>query len=375
MGPNKNAPPHNNLFIVLESIYFLHRIGDHQAALVLSEDSEKDIGKSPIHLVLAQMIDLIRKYEQNIFNANDYSDLTNNLQKPIEESGIAFYQGWLHFLLGYHLKNEDELKLAASLFLEGSHLSELYEVYYWMNNFRLLPVEEKFSTFLRTYPVKSIYSKIMGNTFYKEELKPLTQIQKAQTKNWLIEEDDEVDGGEEEDSFNCWLISGNAITPAQYKNIDHNDESFLDIYAGLINDRGEYSFLLITELNCLSFLIAAQLTGASTSQIAEFLVRSEKDTEEIINSIVRMGIKINKINGQYFLNWDAKPKIIIPRTLKVIGLQEFVKKKAPIFSKAQLIDLLQLTQFGAEALMKRWALSGFIRPTEKTEKANIWKFL
>jgi hypothetical protein len=246
-----------------------------------------------------------------------------------------------------------------------------------MNNFRLLPAEEKYSTFLRTYPIKSIYSKIMGNTFYKEELKPLTQIQKDQAKNWLISRDEEGEQGDEqgEESFDCWLISGNNITPAQYKNLDLNDESFLDIYAGLINDRGEYSFLLITELNCLSILIASQLTGATIKQISDFLERTEKDSEEILKSVIRMGIKIKKNNERYFLNWDAKPKIIIPRALKVIGLQEYVKKKVPIFSKAQLIDVLQLTQFGAEALMKRWALSGFIRPTEKTENANIWKFL
>ncbi|MDD4973212.1 MAG: hypothetical protein PHY93_02625 [Bacteriovorax sp.] len=372
---SKNVSLQSNLPSVLESIYFLQRVGDYQAALVLSEKSKKEIESSLDHKKLALLIDLIGRYEQNLFNARDYAELENNLKETIEKSGIAFYQGWLHFLLGYYLKKEDELKLAASHFLEGSHINELYEVYYWMNSFRLLPAEEKYSTFLRTYPVKSIYSQIMGNTFFKEELKPLTQIQKDQAKNWLISDKDEQEDEQEEASFDCWLISGDAITPAQYVKLDLNNESFLDIYAGLINDRGEYSFLLITELNCLSFLIATQLTGATTGQIAEFLDRSEKDLEEIIKSLIGIGIKINKNNNRYFLNWEAKPKIIIPRSLKVIGLQEYVKKKVPKFSKAQLVDLLQLTQFGAEALMKRWALSGLIRPTEKIENANIWKFL
>lgn len=370
----KNSPSQNNLFIVLESIYFLHRIGDHQAAQILSGESKKEIENSHEHKVLAPLVDLIGKYEKNTFNARDYDQLANHLKKPIEELGIAFYQGWLHFLLGHHLKNEAELKLAASFFLKDFHIDELYEVYYWMDNFRLLPAEEKYSTFLRTYPIKSIYSKIMGNNFYNlltnEELKPLTQIQKDQAKTWLLDEED----GPEEESFDCWLISGEAITPAHYKKLGMDDQSFLDLYAGFVNDRGEYSFLLISELNCLSFLIAARLTGATAAQVADFLNRTELDAEETIKSVMQMGIKIKKKDGLYFLNWDAKPQIIIPRTLKVIGLQEYVKKKIPIFSKAQLIELLQLTEFGAEALIKKWGPAGFIVPIEKTENPSHWKF-
>ena len=373
----QKSSPENKLDFVLESIYYLHRVGDHQAAKTLFEECKIELNNSPIHKTLIQLIEIISHYEQNILNTEDYTQLLNNLKKPITDLGIGFYQGWLHFLLGYYLKNQEEFKLASTFFITGSHVNEVYEVYYWMNNFRLLPVEEKYSTFLRTYPVKSIYSKIMGNKIFNNELEPLTQIQKDQAKNWLINEEDELDdeGNPEEAAFDCWLIAGDAITPAKYKNLEQNDESFLDLYAGFINDRGEYLFLLISELNCFSFLIASQVTGATLSQIAEFLGRSETDTEEIIRSVTSMGIKIKKKNEHYFLNWDAKPKIIIPRTLKVIGLQEFVRKKMPTFSKSQLIDLLQLTQFGTEALMKKWALAGFIRPVEKTENTSIWKFI
>lgn len=366
MSP-KNLSKEDKLAIVLDSIYYLHRSGDHAAANELVTESKTEIESSKIHTALLQLIQIIGKYEQNKLAATDYAELSNVLRAPLKEAKNCLYEGWLHFLLGYYLKKEEDLKIASELFQTGQHLTELLETYYWMNRFKILPNDITVNTFLRLFPVKSIYSLIMGNTFYKNEISPRTTIQKAQAQSWLHEEDEE--------SFDCWFISGKNITPAVYKDLDLGDESYLDIYSGLINDRGEYAFLLLSELNCLSFLLASELLGTTLSQLAEFLNRSEEEAEVLINDVKKMGIPIKKQNQFYNLDWTNKPKIIIPRNLKVIGLQEYVKKTMPTFSKVQLIDLLQLTQYGAESLMKKWALAGFIRPVEKSEKTNVWKFL
>lgn len=368
MMSSKNiTPSEDKLYNVLESIYFLHRVGDHQEAYALAKESSKEIKENPTLSALAQLINFIGKYEQNKFGALDYAELANALLETIENCDIPFYKGWLHFLLGHHVKKMDELKLAASFFAAGDHVKELYEVYYWTNNFRLLPEEEKYSSLLRLYPIKSIYSKIMGNPFYKDELSPLTQIQKDQAKIWLVDDEDMP--------FDCWLISGNAITPATYSKLNLGDENVLDIYSGLINDRGEFLFLNISELNCFSFLISSQLIGATVAQVAEFLGNTEAEAESTIQSVIKMGIKAKKVKDKYFLNWEAKPQIIVPRTLKVLGLQEFIRKKVSNFTKIQLIDILQVTPFGAESLIKKWATAGFIKQVDQNENSNVWKFV
>lgn len=352
----------SNLDIVLESVYYLFRNGDCDAAINLLDESKKEIQSSPIHEKLSRLIVLIGKYEQNQLTAQDLSLLTPDLK-----SEIVFYQAWFHFLKGYCSKNLSELKIAANLFLEAPSVIELYEVYYWISNFRLLPNEEKYGTFLRTYPVQSVYSKINGNNFYKEHLTAITQIQISQAQTWLLDED-----GEE--TFDAWLISGNTITPAKYSEINLGDDSFLDIYSGLINDRGEFLFLMISELNCLSFLISSQLIGASLSTIAAFLEKEEEDAAAILESLKHLGIKLNKKSNLYFLDWEAKPKIIIPRTLKVIGLQEYVKKKIKELTVESLAEVLQVTPFGAESLIKKWSLEGYIKPKEKKPNIMLWKF-
>ena len=362
----KNLNKKDNLLIVLDSIYCLHRIGDHSAADELLSESkcewEKDVSLKP----LFQLVHIIGKYQQTKFLVTDYAELSNVLTDPIHSTGLKLYQGWVHLLLGYYLKHEEEFHKAEEYFLSGHHLNELLEVYYWMNRFKFLPSEEKINSFLRLYPLKSIYSLIMGNTYFKEEVKPNTLLEKNQAQNWLHEED--------EDSFDCWVISNKNIIPAKYKSLNVKEENCLDLFSGLINDRGEFTFLLISELNCLSFLIASELIGTSSLDMAEFLERTEEEAEDLIKYVTKLGIPIKKVNNLYFLDWSDKPKIIIPRNLKVIGLQEYVRKKMPTFSKPQLVDLLQLTQFGAEALMKKWALAGFIRPMDKSEN-SMWKFL
>ena len=87
----------------------------------------------------------------------------------------------------------------------------------------------------------------------------------------------------------------------------------MDLFSGLINDRGEFTFLLISELNCLSFLIASELTGTSIQDMAEFLGRTEEEAEELIKFVKKLGIPIKKLNHLYHLDWSDKPKIIIPR--------------------------------------------------------------
>lgn len=356
-----------DLHIVLESIYYLHRMGDHQAADTLLEESKNKIEESSLHMKLSQLIQQIGKYELNRFNGDEYVALMSEIKPAIQSSDMNLYLGWLHFLNGYHSKKNDDLKTAAKYFQDGSHLHELYEVYYWMDNFRLIPAEEKYITFLRTFPARNIYSKIKGNRYFKNSISPVTQLQKDQSRLYL-EDDDEQE-------FDCWHISKDSISPARYSSLELGDGNYLDLYSGLINDRGEYIFLFLSELNCLSYLISTQLTGATINQIAEFLERSEPEAETLLAGIHKMGIKIRKSKDHYFLQWENKPDIIMPRSLKVVGLHEFVKKKSASFTKSQLIDILQLTQFGAETLMKKWALAGLIRPMDKKENENFWTFI
>jgi hypothetical protein len=355
----------DSLHIVLDSIYCLHRVGDHTAANELLIESKNQIEGSKTHLVLSELLMLIGKYHQNQLTIEDIEKIKTSLKGPVENLQILLYQGWLHFLLGFHLKSESDLSKAVHYFHQGEHLEELYETYYWMDRFRVLPQNEKIQSFVRLYPIKRIYSKILGNTFYEDKLKPLTQVERIQAQCWIQDE---------EESFDCWIISEKNIIPANYRSIDTKEDNFLDLYSGLIKDRGVYIFLLLSELNCLSYLIAAEYIGATLAQIAEFLERTEKETETLIKDIQKMGIPLKIKNKAYFLDWENKPNIIIPRNLKVKGLHEFVRKEAPVFSRSQLIELLQITQFGADALMKKWSLAGFIRPVERNETENIWKF-
>lgn len=366
MSPKKNQTL-EELHTALESVYVLHRLGDHQAAEELVVESNEKLEKSELHRSLHQLIHHIGLYEQNIFQGEAFSELLPTIKSVVNGCGINLYLGWMNFLSGYYLKEAKFFSEAAKYFQDGSHTQELYEVYYWMDNFRLLPSEEKYITFLRTYPVKTIYSLIKGNQYFIKELSPLTQLQKDQAKTWL--------SYQEEEDFDCWHITQNTIVPAKYTSIDQGEESCLDIYSGLLNDRGEILYLFFSELNCLSYLIAAQLTGAPLNELAEFLGRTEQDTLELMEDIKKIGIKIKKEKGNYFIQWECKPNIIIPRSLKVIGLHEFVKKKTPSFTKIQLIEMLQLTLFGAESLMKKWALAGLIQPVEVKNNENIWKFL
>lgn len=360
----KNEDP---LLIVLDSIYFFHRTGDHQSAHSLYLESKKDFDHSKTHDATLKLLELIGKYEQIKLTAGDYAELSNSLLDAIVKTGCNFYQGWLHLLMGYYTKNLDELKRATQFFLADFLYDELFEVYYWMDYFKLLPNDPNITSFLRLYPAKSIYSKIMGNNFYKNELNPLTLLQIQQAKMWLHEDNDE--------QFDCWVIQDKSFTPSSYELERAEEETFLDFYSGLIRDRGENVFLMISELNCLSFLIATELTGAPLEKLAEFLNKTENETEALVERVKSLGIPISKIQNNYFLQWGNKPSIIIPRSLKVIGLQEYVKKKLPTFSKNQLIKLLDVTQFGAESLMKKWALAGFIRPVDQKNNSNIWKFL
>ncbi|MFA6236791.1 MAG: hypothetical protein WC635_05635 [Bacteriovorax sp.] len=362
-----NGPKYQNLNIALESIYYLHRMGDHQAADALLEESKIIIEESSEHKKLSQLIQQIGKYELNKFDGKEYMDLMPDFKSAVQSSGLNLYLGWMHFLNGYQSKKTEELKAAAKFFQDGSHLHELYEVYYWMDNFRLMPAEEKYITFLRTFPAKNIYSRIKGNKYFKDTLAPVTELQKDQARLYLQDDEDQ--------EFDCWHISSKSISPALYSVIEIDDQNYLDLYSGLINDRGEFIFLFLSELNCLSYLISTQLTGATLNQIAEFLERSEPEIEVLLANIQKMGIKIKKSKDLYFLQWENRPDIIMPRSLKVIGLHEFVKKKSASFTKGQLIDILQLTQFGAETLMKKWALAGLIRPVEKNENESIWKFI
>ncbi len=360
--------------ITIDSIYCLHRAGDHQTARTLSMDGSKEFSNSSLYLNILKMIELIGNYEENKLNLAHFDELESQLIKPLEAPGYELYLGWLYFLKGYGRKNHSDLNSAAIYFKKNNYYIELYEVIYWINAFKFLELDEDINCFLRLHPVKSIYSKIMGNNFYKDELLPRTQLQKNQARSWMPDEDT-LDGGsdtaESEDSFDSWVIEKNSISPTQYRNLKIKDENYLDIYSGLINDRGEFIFLLLSELNCLSLLIATQYTGVSSCDIGEFLGKSPKESEIIIETIKQLGIPIKKLQNLYFLNWENKPKIIIPRTLKVLGLYEFVRKQKTIFSKNELIDILQLTQFGAESLMKKWALAGHIRPVENTSN---WKF-
>ncbi len=370
----KNDSINENLSSVLESLYLLYRSGANQAANLLLQESSSEIGKSDNHKILFNLLKLIGKYELNDFNADDFTELTNNIKKPIEELNIQFFTAWTHFLLGYHSKNERSLKLAAQLFLENDQLNELYEVYYWMQNYKLLPNEDKVAIFLRTYPTNSIYSLIMGNQYFLNESIPLTAIQKIQAKTWLPDQN-EVEDLEDDNSFDCWLISKKGIVPSTYKSLNLKDENYLDLYSGIIQDRGQFVFLMISELNCLAFLTISQLTGATLTQLAEFIDRDKETSLQILKSLEVQGIQIQKKNQRYFLELQSKPNIIIPRTLKVIGLHQFVKKKLTIFNKAALIETLQLTPYGAEALVNKWMQLKIIQIECSIEKKETWKFI
>ena len=354
----------------LESIYQRHRSGEHQAADEKLITLKTELQNSTQYQSIAQLIQLIAKYEQNKLTPIDYAELANALQNQVTNIGIDLYLGWYYFLQGYFLKRAEDLTKAAEHFKLGDHKVEFYETYYWMNNYRLLPIEEKYSTYLRTYPIKSIYSRIMRNDYYKHlfdsEIIAKTQIQKDQVTNWLTHVENEVD-----QQFDCWFISKNSISPSTYQKLILNkDQSYLDIYSGLIDDRGEYCFLLISEINCMSYLITSQLYGPSLDDIAQFLNKTNDEAKKTIESLISLGIKISLQDNFYFISWEAKPQVIIPRTLKVIGLQEFVKKNNPKFTKDQLIELLQITPFGAEALLKKWTQAGFLRPLDQVN----WTF-
>lgn len=366
MSTKKQASPGYELPFLIDSIYCLHRIGDHSSALLLAEQSKSQLESSPFCRAINKLLQLIGNYYQNNLSTSDFAEL--KIAHPhIIDSNYNLYIGWTYFLHGYFLKQKESLLNAASFFKTGEHFQELYETYYWMDKFRVLPVEEKTLSFIRLYPIKTIYSRLMGNTYYQKEVSPLTAIEKLQMQNFE---------SSEEDHFDCWMIKEKNIMPANYNQITvSEDENFLDLYSGLINDRGEFTFLLISELNCLSYLLATQLTGANISSVAEFLGRNEEEALALILLIKEMGIPISEKNGIYFLEWSNKPTIIIPRSLKVIGLQEFVRKKKSVFTKSQLVELLQLTQFGAEALLRKWALAGFIRPVEAPDKSTLWKFV
>jgi hypothetical protein len=366
MSTKKLPSDGNDLPILMDSIYCLHRIGDHSSAKLLADEGKFQLEATQTFKSINKLLELIGNYYQNNLTTSHFAEL-KNAHSHIIDSNLNLYIGWSHFLHGYFLKQKESLINAASFFKDGEHYQELYETYYWMDKFRVLPVEEKTLSFLRLYPIKTIYSRLMGNKYFEKELSPATTLEKVQMQSYDSSEDDH---------FDCWLIKEKNIMPASYHQLEIQDEeNFLDLYSGLINDRGEFTFLMISELNCLSYLIASQLTGTSVSTVAEFLERKEEEALALILSLKKMGIPITERNGMYFLEWTSKPSIIIPRSLKVIGLQEFVRKKKSVFSKAQLIELLQLTQFGAEALLRKWALAGFIRPVEAPDKSTLWKFV
>lgn len=350
--------------ILLDSIYCLHRIGDHGSADAVLKESRRLIESSDIYSAIGTLIELIGQYQQSALKTNEFARL-KNIEKEISLSDIPLYRGWFHFLHGYCLKQAGALEKAIEFFKEGLHFSEMCEAYYWMDKFKCLPMDEKIHSFIRLYPIKSVFSVLMGNNFYSEEVAPLTIIEKQQMAIF--------DHGEED--FDCWIIKDENIFPAHYHATAYDDENFLDLYSGLINDRGEYTFLLISELNCLSFLLGSQLVGTTATSVAEFLGRTEEEAIAILSSLKKMGIPIVQEKDQYVLEWKKKPIIIVPRKLKVIGLQEYVRKKKKMFSKAQLVELLQLTQFGAEALLRKWALSGFIKPEEGPDKSTLWTFV
>jgi len=364
MSTKKKLDSSNDLHVLLDSVYCLHRIGDHDAASVALDDCDKWLHEHHELKHVPMVLKLIGAYHQNTLSTHHFSSLKSiqvhvlNLENPL-------YCGWIHFLQGYFLKQEDALKKAVQFFSAGEHFHELLEVYYWMDKFHCLPMDEKVQSFVRLYPIDSVFSFLMGNNFFGNTVEPKTAVERIQLANYDHQEED----------FDCWLIKNKSFIPSHYKDVQCEEENFLDLYSGLINDRGEFSYLLISELNCLSFLIASQHIGTTLQSIADFLGRTVEEAKALINSLIKMGIPVAQENEIFRLNWTSKPTMIIPRTLKVRGLQEFVKKKKKHFTKAQLIELLQLTQFGAEALLKKWALAGFIRPSEGPDKMIIWKFV
>lgn len=363
MSTKKQALLSNEIPILIDSIYCLHRKGDHSSAEAIVHESRHLLESTSLFKALSCLVHLIGRYCQNTLNTNQFAELKNH-QSEILNSGVPFYSGWAHFLNGYFLKNDDSLQKSIECFKAGDHFEEMCEVYYWMDKFNFLPLDEKIHSFIRLFPAKSIFSCLLGNCFHSNEVEPMTAIEKLQLKHFEPHHDE----------FDCWVISDKSVVPAQYKKLQFDDRNFLDIYSGMINDRGEYIYLLISELNCLSFLIASQHTGASLLRLSAFLERPEEDCIALIASLKKMGIPILQVKDKFVLEWAEKPLTIIPRTLKVKGLQEFVKKKKQSFSKAQLIEFLQLTQFGAEALLRKWALAGHIKPTEGPDKMTVWKF-
>lgn len=363
MSTTKQALLSNDIPILIDSVYCLHRKGDHSSAETILKESQPLLESTPLYKALSCLVHLIGRYCQNSLNTHQFAELKNH-QTEILSFDVPFYSGWTHFLHGYFLKNDTSLQKAADCFKEGDHLEEMCEVYYWMDKFNFLPVDEKIHAFVRLFPAKSIFSFLLGNCFLSHEILPQTEIEKQQAKHFEPVHDE----------FDCWVISKKSVIPAQYKRLSFDDQNFLDIYSGMINDRGEYTYLLISELNCLSFLIASQHTGASLDKLSAFLERPEEDCIALVASLKKMGIPIVQSQEKYFLDWPDKPITVIPRTLKVKGLYEFVKKKKKAFNKAQLIEMLQLTQFGAEALLRKWALAGIIKATEGPDKMVIWKF-
>jgi len=364
MSTKKKIEISNDLPVLLDSVYCLHRSGDHDAAAAVLTDCQKSLDEEHELKHVPGVLKLIGDYYQNILSTQHFTTL-KSIENYILKLDVPLFCGWVHFLQGYFLKQEDALKKAVQAFKQGEHYQEMIEVYYWMDKFRCLPMDEKVHSFVRLYPVDSVFSFLMGNNFFGNAIEPKTAVERIQINSYDHSEED----------FDCWLVKNKAFIPSHYKDVHLDEDNFLDLYSGLINDRGEFSYLLISELNCLSYLIASQLIGASLQSIAEFLGRTVEEAKALVNSLVKMGIPIEQDNDLFRLNWSAKPTMIVPRTLKVLGLQEFVKKKKKQFTKAQLIELLQLTQFGAEALLKKWALAGFIRPSEGPDRVTVWKFV
>lgn len=364
MSTKKQALLSNDIPILIDSVYCLHRKGDHSTAEALMKESQHLLESTSLYKALSCLVNLIGRYCQNSLDTHQFAELKNH-HSEILNFDVPFYSGWSHFLNGYFLKNDEALKKAVDCFKAGDHFEEMYEVYYWMDKFHFLPVDEKIHSFIRFFPIKNVYACLMGNCFHSHEVQPMTAIEKLQMTHFEPQLD----------VFDCWVIRNKSVVPAQYRKLSFDDQNFLDIYSGMINDRGEFTFLLISELNCLTFLIASQHTGASLERLALFLGRSEEDCLALISSLKKMGLPIVQIQEKFVLDWAEKPLIIIPRTLKVIGLHEYVKKKKTAFSKPQLIEMLQLTQFGAEALLRKWALAGIIKATEGPDKMTIWKFI
>ncbi len=363
MSTKKKVAASEDLPVLLDSAYSLHRMGDHESARALITDCQSLLHDSHEMKQALSLLHLVGHYYQNALSTTHFTEL-KSMSESLLKLEIPLYCGWIHFLQGYFLKQEHALKKAIENFKMGQHFDEMLEVYYWMDKFRCLPVDEKIHSFVRLYPAESVFSFLMGNNFFLNSVQARTALEKSQLNTYE----------HSEENFDCWLLKNKVLIPSHYKKIALDEENFLDLYSGLINDRGEFSYLLISELNCLSFLLASQLIGTTFQTIAEFLDKTVDEARALVTSLIKLGIPIVQENENVRLNWPSKPAIVVPRTLKVIGLQEFVKKKKKEFTKAQLIELLQLTQFGAESLLRKWALAGYIRPSEGPDKMTVWKF-